>query len=575
MKVHRLRTLKLRLNLWPARCIDCTAFGFKCPFSVFKRLLLSAALVSSVALVEAAPLDLEARDNALGSANSFGHARIVRPLGELQIGELTYPLNLVFNTNPADTPGAFGPYWRIPLFASTVVQFNRYKLYWDGPDERRQFFVLDQSYQGRRGEEVFIERGKDWKATVLRDGGILIEALDGSGWAFRYDKGRLQEFKLGDLSDTCRIIWSGRDLPLYVINQSTSRRIFEIEYRASTDPERITIGEKQIEVVMGDGELTAPDGEANYRNYRVSFLRSLQFDTENIETFEYTKGEPRQRKIPVLDRTKEKVPKAVDLKVNHMEFANGANDGASDNWIEWEAKSGFITADSGSSYMVKNNSWDPNMQGGVFDVTPSAVEITRMPEGGQEQRWSYVWNSGVKVYADLATGETRRVTRIMGEGPANGKLRRVEVFVGGRWKLLESFAYDPQGRIVRQSSPGGVLVTRYDGGVRANVIDHDLRKHDVSGNMTSVYSSGVLLGEKFYDESGILRWSKDYGDLITVDFFDGSGVPVLKRAGDVEVVTHALEGEGLEIKITKSQARAADFIQPVVVFNDDGSLKYK
>ena len=411
----------------------------------FKRCLLSVALVFFVTLVEAAPLDFDARDNALGSANSFGHARIVRPLGEMQMGGLTYPLNLVFNTNPADAPGAFGPYWRIPLFASTVVQFNRYKLYWDGPHERRQFFVLDQSYQARRGEQVFIERGKDWKATVARDGEILIEALDSSGWAFRYDEGRLQEFKLGDSADACRITWSGRDLPLYITNQSTNRRIFEIEYRGSTEPEHIIIGEKEIEVEMGDGELTAPDGETNYRNYRVSFLRSLRFGEKNIETFEYSKAEPRQRKILVLNRDKKKVPKVVDLKVNRMQIAGGATD----NWIEWEAKSGFITADSGSTYAVKNDSWDPNIQGGSFDVTPSAVEMKRFPEGGIEQRWSYVWNSGVKVYTDLATGEVIRRTMIMSEGPANGKLRKREILKDGEWVLDRQNSYDPKGRPIR------------------------------------------------------------------------------------------------------------------------------
>jgi hypothetical protein len=541
MKMHRLITLNGRLILG-----GLSLPGFKRRLSAVtvssvafwrrgKRCLLFVFLVASAALVEAAPLDLDARDNALGSANSFGHARIVRSLGELQIGEFTYPLTLVFNTNPADAPGAFGPYWRMPLFASTVVQFNRYKLYWDGPDERRQFFVLDRSQEGRRGEQVFIERGKDWKATVDRRGEILIEALDDSGWVFRYDEGQLQEFKLGDSADACRITWSGRGLPLYITNKSTNRRIFEIEYRGSTDPERILIGETQIVVGMGDGELTAPDGETNYRNYRVSFLRSLQFDAENIETFEYSKAEVRQRKIPVLDRAKKKVLKAVDLKVNRMEITSAAAAGESDNWIEWEAKSGFITADSGFTYTVKNNSWDPNIQDGSFDVTPSAVEMTRLPEGGTEQRWSYVWNSGVKVYTDLATGEVIRRTTIMSEGPANGKLRKREILKDGKWVLDRQNSYDPKGRPVRAVHGDSMRIWKWE----------DSR----SGSEATEYLNGSIVRRTVYDAAG---------DFLEREIFKANGDVdryIYGRTKVGKTVTYFVNGEPMTYKELDAQGQ--------------------
>lgn len=525
MKVHCLVALKL-----------CSrALFLPVSYAWFKRFLLTAALLFSVTLVEAAPLNMDARDNALGSANSFGHARIVRPLGKLQIGEKAYPLNLVFNTNPADAPGAFGPYWRIPLFASTVVQFNRYKLYWDGPDERRQFFVLDQSHDARRGEQVFIERGKDWKATVDRRGEILIEALDDSGWVFRYDEGRLKQFKLGESADACRVTWSGRDLPLYITNQSTNRRLFEIEYHGLTEPERIIIGEKQIEVEMGEGELTAPDGETSYRNYRVSFLRSLQLDAEDVETFEYSKAEPRQRKIPVLDRAKKKVLKSVDIKVNRMAIANVAADGAADNWIEWEAKSGFITADSGSAYTVKNDSWDPNIQDGSFDVTPSAVEMTRLPEGGTEQCWSYVWNSGVKVYTDLATGEVIRRTLIMSEGPANGKLRKREVLKGGKWVLDRQNSYDPKGRPIRAVHGDDMRIWKWE----------DLR----DGSEATEYLNGSIVRRTVYDVSGNFLEREIFNPNGDVDRY------VYGMSENGRLIAHYLNSEAISYKEIDSQGR--------------------
>lgn len=473
-------------------------------FLVLPLFLLSGSFIPHSLL--AAPLSLDARDNALGSANSVGHARIVRSLGELEIGGMTYPLNLVFNTNPADAPGAFGPYWRIPLFASTVVQFNQYKLYWDGSDERRQFFVLDQAYETRRGDQVFIERGKVWKATVSRHGETLIEALDDSGWVFRYDEGQLEEFKLGDSADTCRITYSGRGLPLYITNQTTNRRIFEIEYRGATDPEKIIIGEQQIEVEMGDAELTAPDGSTNYRNYRVSFLRSLTFDEEKVEQFSYSKVDTRRRKVSVLNEAEKKVTKTLDLAVNRMEISSADANEDTDNWIEWEAKSGFITADSGCAYSVKNDSWDPNIQDGTFDVTPASVEITRLPEGGDEQRWSYVWNSGVRVYTDLATGEIIRRTMIMSEGPANGKLRKREVWENGKWTLDRQNSYDPKGRPVRAVHGDDMRIWKWE---------------EVEGGALNVteYFNGMVKSIETVGKDGSIAYRETYKEDGSIEFF--------------------------------------------------------
>lgn len=491
---------KLNKGVHPLRKARSGAVSRLCWLLLLFTLAISCPIVSF-----SSPIELDARENALGSANSFGHGRIIRPLGELSIGGVLYPVNLVFNTNPSDAPGAFGPYWRIPLFSTTVVQFNQYKLYWAGPDERRQFFILDQSYDSRRGEKVFVERGKDWKATVGRKGDILIEALDDSGWFFRYDEGQLEELRLGKSADICRVTYSGRGLPLYITNQANNRRIFEIEYRGSTEPERIIIGEKQIEVEMGDAELTAPDGSTNYRNYRVSFLRSLTFDENNAEFFTYSKADSRKRKVSVLNKAEKKIQKTLDLAVNRMEVSSGSKDESTENWIEWEAKSGFITADSGSTYSVKNDSWDSNIQQGSFDVTPAAVEMTRLPEGAQEQRWSYVWNSGVKVYTDLATGEVIRRTLIMSEGPANGKLRKREVLQDGKWTLDRKNSYDPKGRPVRAVHGDDMRIWEWE---------------DQGGfSRSTEYFNGILEKVTHFDKSDKMIYREVYNSNGVVDYY--------------------------------------------------------
>jgi hypothetical protein len=200
------------------------------------------------------------------------------------------------------------------------------------------------------------------------------------------------------------------------------------------------------------------------------------------------------------------VLKAVDLKVNRMEIAGTATDGESDNWIEWEAKSGFITADSGATYTVKNDAWDPNIQDGSLDVTPSAVEMTRLPEGGTEQRWSYVWNSGVKVYTDLATGEVIRRTLIMSEGPANGKLRKREVLKDGKWTLDRQNSYDPKGRPVRAVHGDDMRIWKWE---------------EIEGGASSVtqYLNGAVKRIETLSKDGSLVYRETYREDGSIEFF--------------------------------------------------------
>ena len=580
MNTNRLIILNLRLTILRGVSASCR---FKRYLSVFKRfeIYVLTALLASVTASQADPLNLDARDNALGSANSFGHARMVRALGELPVGGgASYPIKLVFNSNPAQAPGAFGPYWGIPLFDSVVVQFNQHKLYWDGPDERRQFFVLDQAMETRRGEKVFIERGKDWKATVDNRGGILIEALDDSGWVFSYDAGRLQAFKLGASADECRMTYSGRGLPLYITNQANNRRIFEIEYRGSTEAERIIIGEKEIAVVMGDAELTAPDGVTNYRNHRVSFLRSITLAPDPTEYFSYSKSDTRTRKVTTLvGEAEKKVVKIMDLAVNRIEISSDSQTADASNWLEWEAKSGFVTSDSGSSYNITNNAWDPNIQDGPFDVTPSAVNITRLPIGGKEQKWSYHWNSGVRVYTDLATGEIIRRTVIMSEGPANGKLRKREVLNDGNWTLDRKNSYDPKGRPVRAVHGDSIRIWKWEdslGGSEATETLNgalEIRSLFTSGRlvMRERYKPSGLIVQQTFDVAGRVLEVREGGLLVSKSYYqDGLLTKRELSTGRHEVFTYAPDSTFVR-SVLRPDLRRPDLTQAVEFYYYDAT----
>ncbi|WP_308986686.1 hypothetical protein [Thalassobacterium sedimentorum] len=458
-----------------------------------------------------------------------------RLLGELPTGGTAYPVKLVFNSNPADAPGAFGPYWRIPLFGSTVVQYKQYNLYWDGPDERRQFFTMDRGHASRRGEKLFNEHGKDWTATIARNGEVLIQSAKDADWYFRYDNGLLKEFKLGAAATTSRITYTGRGLPLYVTEEGSSRRVFEIEYRGATDPERIIIGDSQIAVEMGDAELTAPDGVSNYRNYRVSFLRSLAPRDGEVEYFSYSKSDSLERKVALLDQAEKKVIKTLNLAVNRMEISSDLENPEAGNWIEWEAKSGFIASDSGSSYKVNNDSWDPNIQDAPQSVTPTSVEIARLPIGGEEQKWSYGWKSGVRVYTDLATGETVRRTMIMSGGPASGKLRKREVFKDGKWVLDRQNSYDPKGRPIRAVHGDSMRIWKWE----------DTR----DGSEATEYLNGNIVRRTVYDVAG---------EFVEREIFKADGDVDKYVYGSTEVgktVTYFVNGEPMTYKELDAQGR--------------------
>jgi hypothetical protein len=164
----------------------------------------------------------------------------------------------------------------------------------------------------------------------------------------------------------------------------------------------------------------------------------------------------------------------------------------------------------------------------------------------------------------------------MGEGSANGRIRKKEVLVGKDWKVTETRAYDPQGRLIRESVEGGTLITNYTDGVRMNVLANNLSSATISGELVSVYSSGALLREKFYDNNGTLRWSKDFTKKeISTDYFDDSGMSLLKKMGDIEVRAQDIQDGVTEIKIFKSGTQILDTFQPAVVVNGDGSIKYK
>jgi hypothetical protein len=396
--------------------------------------------------VSAQGLQLGSRPNVLGNANQFGYARIVKDLGSLPLNESrTLPVNLVFSSDPAVAPGLLGPGWSLPLFDSTAYRSRRGVLLWESPDEYRRFFVADSQAEVRREESGYVSQKTDWVAVEHeRRGSIRINSVSDPKQVFEYRDGQLYEFCSGEGTPTYAVEYGGRGDLRRVFDRSTQRSVMEVRYSGS-EVQALIIGDQLTEIEMGDGDWTAPDGKVNYRNYRVSFLLRLGSVAEG-EHYSYTKD----------DTVTRAVAKGQRLAVNRLTLEESGRE----SWLSYEAQSGFIVADSGGTYAVQNDAYNPFVEAeeGQPRVSPRLVKIERQPNsGGKPEMWSRDWPKGLETFTE-PDGKLTRRTWIMAKGPAYGRLRRIEEQVGDNWEMVKTMTYRPDGKLLREIDRAGNLL---------------------------------------------------------------------------------------------------------------------
>ncbi len=392
------------------------------------------------------------RNNKLGNADQFGYVRIVRELGQLPVGNQVLSLALVFSSDPKIEPSMFGPGWHFPLFSSTVYPSRQGVLVWEAPDEYRRFFVRDADVDLRSGEKAYKHQAAEWRAiTNERRGTVRIEGLDGPHAYFEYRNGRLVSFQLGGGSEVVSVNYTARGYPRS-LTVGARDILLKIDYSGAT-PERIEIMGKSIEIELGDGDWTAPDGKSDYQDYRVKYLTSLSFPGEKAESYVYSKGKRKERtmQIPSKDDPETFLTQNTTVPVNQLTLmdTNGT-----ESWVNYEAQSGFIAADSGGEYQIRNDAYDPHIadKSSKGKISPDAVNIQRLPmDGTPKQFWSRDWSKGIETFTD-SFGNVYRRTWIIAEGPAYGNLRRVEEMPldAKSWMLLSHYSYNEKGRLVRE-----------------------------------------------------------------------------------------------------------------------------
>lgn len=451
----------------------------------------------------------------LGRANWHGYAHLAFDLGKLP-AVAEFPIQLIFTSNPGNTPGLLGPAWRMPLIDSSIIKHNRYNVVWEAPDGERYFFTPDRDASVRTGEEAFRHRGDEWNAVLDRRGNFTITNRIDPRWFFEYRNGRLDRFALGSAADVFRVQFTGRGVFSRILSESNNRPVVEVEFKGDT-PVQIRIGDTTIGVQMGSGKMLSGDGRTDYSRYRQSFLRRIELPAEGALEFEYSLAGTRRRQAMVegLKRGDRSTPKVFTIPLNRMEIS-GAGEELSHK-LEWEATSGFIVADEGGSYEVKNDSYDPHTKNPDAEqpknvrVAPWNVSVKRHDASSRkESSWAYDWASGVLEQRDGLTGESKRRTYIMAEGPAHGKLRKTEENDGKGWKTTDFRVYDSLGRVVRRVQGKRMTTSVYgdSGDVTRN------RYEDGRLAMVSSYVNGKLVERLIHGENGedeLYRYSYEGG----------------------------------------------------------------
>ncbi|MGE9289509.1 MAG: hypothetical protein ACQKBT_00880 [Puniceicoccales bacterium] len=435
----------------------------------------------------------------VGNANFRGYAQIERELGSWALPDGTeIPLHLVLQSDPRIEPGPLGPGWHFPFFRSDFQRVKDYEAVWEMPNGRRKFFPRDRlSEDSRDDEQLFRSRDGEWMAVWEKDRDEIeatVTSTEDPEWWFHYEEGRLHSFQMGSESPEFQVDWlGGSNYPRMIRPSNRREGPVEIVYAGRT-PEAIRVEDHIWKIETGSGDWTAPDGRSDYADYRVNFLTELVDPDGGVEKFVYEKGDSNERSVGVLDQPG--VTKVVRLPVNRLSLQNV--EGADRGFLAWEARSGFLVEDSGGAYAVTSRGQDPeqpdfaeNQQKG--DIAPDAVRIERQPEEGAKELWSYNYRTGVRERTDSSTGEVFRDTFIVSPGPAYAKLRKKEKksAENGSWQLLERRAYDPTGRLIRESSP--------------NALFHQVWSETRNGIIVERFRDGILVQRDRRNDGGLVE----------------------------------------------------------------------
>ena len=446
----------------------------------------------------------------IGNSDFNGFATIDIDLFSFDIGEgLSADVYLKFQSNPQAEPKSFGLFWSMPFADSRLVQKSKTRYYFYPPNNGLYPFILDLN-KPKGCEEFYRSVGtKRLTLKIFKDGKAKIERVSDPDCFYEFKDSKLIRFKPSKAHDEFKISYDYKGNPISYRNITKKYNVAEFSYKGGLVTQIIFNNSKKqvyhISYVSCDK-----------LQHGMRTISEIKFPDGSVTSFKYDRAKDAKRNILLKNEGVITTPYA---KINRIEM----NNAGTISWLEWESSTGFITADSGGEYAIRNPFLDPlhpdYKNKGItakrerWNETMDSTILYEKHGKKYPEIWGYDRDGAIKVTQNSNTGEKRRTSYIGAPGPAYMKSRKVEKMIPGQktWQNEIYRVYDANGRLVRETQPNILSVFTYDKeGIRTR----------------ENYSNGRLVSKAF---------SKN-GNLLKTIYFSANGK---------EVETHYGKRDGL------------------------------
>jgi len=455
----------------------------------------------------------------IGNSDFNGFATIDKDLFSIDIGNgLTADVYLKFQSNPDAEPKAFGMFWSMPFVEARLVQKSKGRYYFYPPNNGLYPFILNPN-KPKDCDSFYRSLGtKRLTLKIFKDGRARIERVSDPECFYEFKNSRLTRFKPAKVHDEFRIMYDYKGNPLCVRNNSTKKNAIEFFYKDGL----------VVSIKVGDDEkrsyklsyTSCNSLNAQFQGTNLKTISAITFPDGEITSFNYNKSKDSRRNI-LLNGGKTILSAIV--KINRIEM----NDSGVSSWIDWESQTGFIVADSGGEYSVKNPFLDPhhpdhknNSIAAIrnrWGETMNSTISYKSHEKKYPEIWGYDRNGAIKIVQNSNTGIKRRTSYIGAPGPAYMKSRKVEKMLPGESSWCEEIfrVYDADGRILREVQPNSLSLFTYD---ENNV---QIRENYSNGRLLSKHISknGTLTKSIYFVKDGRVKESI-YGKKDGLNFIE-------------------------------------------------------
>ena len=423
------------------------------------------------------------RQIPIGNSDYQGYARIDKIIYKMDLGGgEDADIYFKFTSDPSIEPKYMGIYWEIPFFETKATQESKNRYIWKSPNYGTYTFNREPKAEKGYKETYILNTTGRWKLNVGA-GGIDINNTDDPKHIYRFKDGKLASFCPGNGGDTFRIVYS-KGKPQYIYNATKNEEAMRLFYNSDMLLEKITFpkDKKSINIRYGPCDTYGADGASKQGGLYKS-VSSITYTDGTVEEYKYSAEDAKGRKYLTSDGKEGE----RDVPVNKIEVFR---EGKSGGYIEWDAASGLIIADSGGVYAVRNPLLDKlNPEYEKYEFYRKSAKRTqesrisyKKPEYKYAEIWDYNSRNAVKITQDPNTGEQTRISYIGTPGNASMKVRKIEKKLanGKNWKVELSKFYNDKGQLIREiNSRGDIKEFMYDSnGKHRKTIENGLTTYE-------------------------------------------------------------------------------------------------